>query len=142
MTATVIPTLRYRDARKAVQVLCDVFGFERSLVYEDGGLVLHAELRLGNGMIMIGQVRDDDPEANAYGANIVQPDQIGGKETQSSYLVVDEAASVHDRAKAAGFPIIMELKDQDYGGRGFTCRDHEGRLWSVGTYDPFTQVGV
>ncbi|MGD9739244.1 MAG: VOC family protein [Bauldia sp.] len=142
MTASVIPTLRYRDARKAIDVLCEVFGFERNLVYEDEGLVTHAELRLGNGMIMIGSVRDDNPSANSLGTNIVQPDQIGGAETQTSYLVVDDADSVHARARKAGFTMVLDLKDESYGGRGFTCRDHEGRLWSVGTYDPFTQIGI
>lgn len=31
----------------------------------------------------------------------------------------------------------MDIKDEDYGGRGFTCRDILQHLWSFGTYDPF-----
>jgi uncharacterized glyoxalase superfamily protein PhnB len=31
----------------------------------------------------------------------------------------------------------MEIKDEEYGGRGFTCSDPEGHLWSFGTYDPW-----
>ncbi len=34
----------------------------------------------------------------------------------------------------------MEIVDQEHGGRGFGCRDLEGHLWSVGTYDPWSDV--
>jgi uncharacterized glyoxalase superfamily protein PhnB len=44
---------------------------------------------------------------------------------------------VHARALAAGATIVLPLKDEDYGGRGFTCRDPEGHLWSIGSYDPW-----
>jgi uncharacterized glyoxalase superfamily protein PhnB len=30
--------------------------------------------------------------------------------------------------------------DEDYGGRGFSCTDPEGRLWYVGTYDPWAEA--
>jgi uncharacterized glyoxalase superfamily protein PhnB len=130
---TTIPTMRYRDAKAAIGSLCDVFGFSRHAVYEDGtGAVAHAELTLGNGMVMLGSV-----VVNEYGANIRQPDEVGGRETQSPYLVVADADAVYARAKDAGFEIVIDIKDEDYGGRGFTCRDREGHLWNVGTYDPW-----
>ncbi len=31
----------------------------------------------------------------------------------------------------------MPLEDKDYGGRGYSCRDLEGHVWSFGSYDPF-----
>jgi len=31
------------------------------------------------------------------------------------------------------------IVDQEYGSRGFTCRDPEGYVWSVGTYDPWNE---
>jgi uncharacterized glyoxalase superfamily protein PhnB len=65
------------------------------------------------------------------------PDEIGGFETQSAYVVVADADAVHARAKAEGWTIVIALKDEDYGGRGFSCLDPEGRLWNVGTYDPW-----
>ena len=46
------------------------------------------------------------------------------------------AGQVYRRAQAAGAEIVIEIKDEDYGGRGFSCRDPEGHLWNVGTYDP------
>ncbi len=130
---TIIPGLRYGNANAAIGWLCDVFGFQRHAVYEDGnGSVAHAQLSFGNGMIMLGSISD-----NEYGRNICQPADIGGKETQAPYLVVANADAVYARAKDAGFEIVVDIRDEDYGGRGFSCRDPEGHLWNVGTYDPW-----
>lgn len=49
----------------------------------------------------------------------------------------DRAAAVYARAKAAGAEIVIEIEDEDYGGRVFSCRDLEGHLWNVDTYDPW-----
>ena len=35
----------------------------------------------------------------------------------------------------------MEIKDEDYGGRGFSCFDPEGHLWNFGSYDPWHSAG-
>ncbi|HVJ82154.1 MAG TPA: VOC family protein [Planctomycetia bacterium] len=132
--AAVIPGLRYRDPAVAVDWLCEAFGFEKHAVYYgEDGQVGHAQLRFGNGMVMLGPIVD-----NEYGRLIRQPEEIGGFETQSSYLVVDDADVVYARAKAAGATIVIDIKDESYGGRAFSCRDLEGRLWNVGTYDPWT----
>jgi len=131
--AAVIPCLRYRNAPAAIEWLCQTFGFEKQLVvpHEDG-TIAHAQLRFGNGMIMLGSVVDSE-----FGRLMKQPDEIGGAETQSAYLVVADADAIYERAKAAGAEIVLEIKDEDYGGRGFSCRDLEGHLWSIGTYDPW-----
>jgi uncharacterized glyoxalase superfamily protein PhnB len=74
---------------------------------------------------------------NEFGQLMKQPDEIGGAETQSAYIVVSDADALYKRAKAAGAKIVMDIKDEDYGGRGFSCRDLEGHLWNFGTYDPW-----
>ena len=136
--SSVIPALRYRDALAAIDWLCRNFGFERHLVVtgEDGRTVHHAQLVLGGGMVMLGSV----DSGSEYGRSIRQPDEVGGFETQSPYLVVADADEVYRKVKADGGQIVMEIKDEDYGGRGFGCRDPEGRLWSVGTYDPWAEA--
>lgn len=132
-TATVIPCLRYRNAPAAIEWLCRVFGFEKQLVVPNpDGTIAHAQLRFGNGMIMLGSVVDSE-----FGRLMKQPDEIGGAETQSAYVVTADADAIYARAKAAGAAIVIDIKDEDYGGRGFTCRDLEGRLWNFGTYDPW-----
>ncbi len=130
---TVIPCLRYRHAPAAIEWLCRVFGFEKQLVVPgENDTIAHAQLSFGNGMIMVGSVFD-----SAFGRLMKQPDEIGGAETQSSYVIVSDADALYGRAKAAKAEIVLDIKDEDYGGRGFTCRDLEGRLWTFGTYDPW-----
>jgi uncharacterized glyoxalase superfamily protein PhnB len=133
----VVATMRYRDPKAAIEALCAVFRFTRHAVYEQNGGIVHAELTLGAGMVMLGGVSD-----NEYGKNIVQPDEIGMRETQAPYLIVADADAVYGRARDAGFAIVRDLRDEDYGGRGFTCRDREGHLWSVGTYDPWVAAAA
>jgi uncharacterized glyoxalase superfamily protein PhnB len=131
--STVVPCLRYRDAPAAIEWLCRAFGFEKHLVVPGAdGTVAHAQLSFGNGMIMLGSVVDSE-----FGQLMKQPDEVGGAETQTPYLIVFEADAVYASAKAAGAQIVIDIKDEDYGGRGFSCRDPEGHLWNVGTYDPW-----
>ena len=132
--ATVIPCLCYRDARAAVQWLCDTFGFVRKTVYEgNDGSIVHSELTFGNGMVMLGSVNKDTD----YGRMIAQPDEIGGRDTTTVCLITDHPDEIYRRAKAAGAKIIRDIRDEDYGGRAFVCADPEGHIWSFGSYDPW-----
>ncbi len=128
---TVIPGLRYADAAAAIDFLCSAFGFDRALVVEDDdGTIPHAQLTYGNGMVMLGQNRDDD-----LGAHIRSP--AGGMNSQAAYVVVQDADAHYERARAAGAEIVRELEHWDHGGAGYTCKDPEGHVWSFGTYDPW-----
>jgi uncharacterized glyoxalase superfamily protein PhnB len=132
-TPSIVPALRYRDAPAAIAFLCCAFGFERKLVVPgDGGTIAHAQLTLGNGMIMLASVRDD-----AFGRLIKLPAEIGGAETQCAYVIVPDIDRHYAAAKAAGAEIVFDIADQDYGGRLYTCRDPEGHLWNFGSYDPW-----
>ena len=134
-TATIIPGMRYQDAPAAIEWLCNTFGFEKQLVVpNDDGTIAHAQLTFGNGMIMLGSVREGDRD---FDKNINQPEAMGGAETQTPYLIVTDADAIYEQAKEAGAEIVMDIKDEDYGGRGFSCRDPEGHLWNFGTYDPW-----
>jgi len=131
--STIIPCLRYRNALAMIGWLCDAFGFEKHAVYADGDTVHHAQLVFGNGMIMLGSVDN----ASAWGERIVQPEAIGGRETQSPCVIVADADAHYARAKAAGATIVDEIASPDHGGRGYSCRDPEGHLWYFGSYDPW-----
>ncbi len=132
-SASLIPCLRYRDLASAIDWLCRAFGFECRRQYRDEQVgITHAQLAFGNGMLMVGPVVDSE-----YGQQLRQPDEIGGASIQGIYVIVNSADALYAQAKAAGAQIVVELKDEDYGGRGFTCRDIEGHLWSFGTYDPW-----
>jgi len=133
--SSVMPALRYRNAPAAIDWLCKVFGFARHAVHTmPDGSVAHAELTLGGGMIMLGSARDDE-----YGRGFKSPSELGGVETRSSYLVMQDVDAVYARAQAAGAVVVRPLKDTGYGSREFTVKDPEGHSWSVGTYDPWAQ---
>ena len=132
MSGTIIPTLRYLDAKSMIDWLCDAFGFQRHLVVEDEqGGIAHAQLTLGNAMIMLGSARDD-----AFGKLMSTAEALGGV-SQSAYIVVADIDALCARARACGAEIVMAPKDEDYGGRGFSCRDPEQQLWNFGSYDPW-----
>ena len=134
--ATITPCLTYRNAPAAIEWLCKTFGFEKHAVYaDDDGGIAHAELKFGNGMIMLGSVRD-----SAYGSLLKQPDENEGRVTQSICVVTNDPDEIHRRATAAGARILIAIKDENYGGRGFTCADLEGHVWTFGSYDPWKAV--
>lgn len=134
MPSIAIPCLRYRDTPAAIDWLCQVFGFTCQLAVPGaGGAIAHAQLTLGDGMIMLGSVSSE----GAYGRLLAQPDQIDGRETQTVYLQVEDADRVCERAREAGAVILEEPSDTEFGSRGFLCRDPEGHVWNVGTYDPW-----
>jgi uncharacterized glyoxalase superfamily protein PhnB len=133
-----IPSLRYADAHAAIAWLERAFGFVRHAVYDGpDGTVAHAELRFGNGMIMLGSATNPSPNAQFYAT----PGEIGGRVTSPLYLVVPDCEPVWASANAAGAEVVMELKTMEYGGKAFTVRDPEGYLWSVGEYDPWASHG-
>jgi uncharacterized glyoxalase superfamily protein PhnB len=81
---------------------------------------------------MLGSGKNDE-----VGRSLKSPDELGGVETCSVYIVVPDADAVHARAVAAGAVISTPLHDTDYGSRDFTVKDPEGNSWLVGTYDPW-----
>ena len=136
--STVIPALRYRDAPAAIDWLCRAFGFEKQAVYANpDGTVAHAQLTFGNGMVMLGSVVEGTP----FSKLLRQPDEIGRVETQTPYLIVADCDAVYKKAKAAGAEMVLDIADMSYGGRAFTCRDPEGHIWNVGSYDPWADSG-
>ena len=124
--------LCYRDAPAAITWLCETFGFTRRVVHADpSGVVHHAQLTHGNGMIMVSSARDSTPGAPLVSA------AHAGMQTGSLYIVVADVDAHDDRAMAAGATLVRPLTDEPYGGRDYVCRDPWGQMWSFGTYDPW-----
>ena len=135
-TSTVIPGLRYKDSPKALDWLCRAFGFERHLVVPgENGTIAHAQLRFGRGMIMLGSTGSHG--GTGFDTYVASQREIGPVAAQRLDVVVDDADAHLARARAAGAEILLEISDQDYGGRDYTCRDLEGHIWTFGTYDPW-----
>ena len=122
---TIGPLLWYRDPRAAIGWLERAFGFGTRLIVHDGkGGVIHSELTLGDGYMMV----VGPPDGRA-----VSPAAFGGRSTQSVHIQIDEGLDERcERARAAGAVIEREPATQPYGDRVFTCRDLEDHPWSFG----------
>lgn len=131
MRKTLIPTLRYNDAKAAIDFLVEAFGFERREVNESDGTITHAELTYGDGLVMLG-----DNVESEYGKLVAVPSEAG-KPTGGVYVTVEDPYAHAERARAAGAEIVREPEDQDYGGANYTARDPEGYIWDFGSYDPW-----
>lgn len=131
--ATIIPTMKYQNAQSAIEWLCRVFGFKKHLVVQgENDSIAHAQLTLGNAMIMLGSASNDE-----YGRLIQPPKNLNGLNTQAPYIIVENIDEHYKKTVLEGAEIVIEIKDEDYGGRSYTCRDKEGHIWNFGSYNPW-----
>jgi uncharacterized glyoxalase superfamily protein PhnB len=108
--SVLIPSLRYKDAPAAIAWLEQAFGFERHAVYEGpDGTVAHAELRFGNGLVMLGSASNESPLRRLY----VTPAEIGGRVTSPLYLIVKDCEQAYARALAAKAEIIVGIRTME-----------------------------
>jgi uncharacterized glyoxalase superfamily protein PhnB len=129
-----IPTMVYKDANAAIEFLTTALGFEEFAVYRgENDNVAHAQLKLGKAMIMLSSYSPSSP----FGKMISTPKEANGMNTQSAYIIIDNVDKHYQNAKANGAKIVMDIKDEDYGGRGYSCKDPEGFIWNFGSYNPF-----
>lgn len=121
---TVWHCIQCSNARAVIDWLVDSLGFVESFSHVEDHRVAHAELLWPEGGgVMLGdrQRSSDDPHATPTGSGL-------------AFLVTADADAIYARAKAAGAEIVMDLHDTDYGDHGFSARDPEGNVWSVGQY--------
>lgn len=112
----------YDDPRAALDWLAKAFGFEtRVCVTGPDGSVVHSEMEVGEGVIMVA-----GPSGDSGGRS---PRSLAGANTQSTMIFVDGIDAHYARARAAGATIAIELASKDYGDRGYGARDPEGHLW-------------
>jgi PhnB protein len=120
----VVPYVLYEDADAAVDFLTSAFGFTEKLrMTDDNGRVNHAEVEIGDGVVMLG----------TPGPHYKNPRRLEAK-TQNIYVYVDDVDAHYERAKAAGATITREPEDQFYGDRNYGVEDPEGHEWYFGTH--------
>jgi uncharacterized glyoxalase superfamily protein PhnB len=116
----VAPYLYYENAAAAIDWPIEAFGFaEHMRIARDDGAVRHAELMIGDGVVMLGQP----------GSDYQSPNSRGGRATAGVYVHVDDVDAHYERAKAAGAVIRAEPTDQASGDRRYDCEDLEGHDW-------------
>jgi uncharacterized glyoxalase superfamily protein PhnB len=125
--------LVYDDASSAIDWLCRAFGFEVRLKVEgDGGRIVHSELTYGEALVMVGQTgaRPNRPKWPPSAS----PKSIGGANTQSLMMFVDNVDEHCAQARSAGASIIDDPSVHDYGAdhwadRSYGALDVEGHMW-------------
>jgi uncharacterized glyoxalase superfamily protein PhnB len=118
--------LFYDDAAAAIEWLEKAFGFATRLKVEDGGGgIVHSELELGGGLVMV---------ASAQGERR-SPRSLGGANTQALFVYVDDVDAHFARARAGGARIVSEPSNRDYDAwedRTYETLDCEGHRWWFG----------
>lgn len=126
----IAPAVFYDDAAAAIDWLARAFGFAVQMrVENDQGQIVHSQLVLNGGLIMVGQA-GLSPE-RTY---LKSPLAVDGANTQALAVYVDDADVHCDRAREAGAVITAEPATQDYGDgywadRSYEARDPEGHHW-------------
>jgi uncharacterized glyoxalase superfamily protein PhnB len=119
MRQTITPYVLYADCAAALDWLARAFGFEEVLRYVgEEGYVNHAEMKVGDGHIYMG-----DP-----GDHYRNPKELG-QDTVGLYVLVDDVDAHFERAKAAGAEILREPRNEEYGERRYDVVDPEGQRW-------------
>jgi PhnB protein len=124
--STVTPYLFIRGAAAAIDYYKKVFGAQEIMrLKAPNGLIAHAELRIGDSMVMLG---DENP---LWGNK--SPQTLGGSAT-GLHVYVENVDAVVQAAVDAGAQLVRPVQDQFYGDRTGSVTDPFGHIWSVATH--------
>ncbi len=115
---TVTPFIVAQGTAKLIEFVKQAFGAEEiDRMAAPDGTVLHAEVRIGDSIIMLGEAQGEWKPMPA-----------------TLYLYVKDVDATYARALRAGATSMKEVADQFYGDRNGTVRDAWGNVWSIGTH--------
>lgn len=116
----VSPYLMVKDARATLEFLAAAFdATELRVIPRDGGTgILHAEARIGDSVVMMGEVSDAQPS--------------------SVHVYVPDVRATFDRAMAAGGTEVQKPLDQNDGDLRAGVADPNGIIWWPSTQLPLT----
>jgi len=123
---TITPHIIVSDAAKAIEFYKKALGAQEMerFMTPDGKAVMHAQLKIGNSMLMLG---------NEFPPTCLSPKSRGGT-TVSLYLYLENADAAFDRAVKAGCSVKMPMTDQFWGDRYGQVEDPFGHQWSLATH--------
>ena len=115
---TVTPYLVVDGAANVLEFVKQAFGAEEKFRMDTpDGTIGHAEVQIGDSMVMLGDAGDQNP---------AMPAMI--------HLYVDDCDATYERALGAGGTSEREPTDQFYGDRSAGVRDPAGNLWWIATH--------
>ncbi len=118
-TPQIIPYLYYDDVPAAIAFLTKAFGFRERMRTGTPRGGMHAEITLGDQIVMLGQGATEKDHKSPRGAGVT---------TAGIFIYLDDVDAHFALARDAGADIVEPLKDLSYG-RSYTARDPEGHSW-------------
>ncbi|MGH7863893.1 MAG: VOC family protein [Candidatus Binataceae bacterium] len=113
----VTPFLNVKGAVKLIDFLKQAFGAEEIMrMPGPGGLLMHAEVNIGNSRLMLSEATRSEPDRSAF------------------YLFVSDADALYKRAVAAGASSQSEPRDEFWGDRIAIVKDPFGNTWFIATH--------
>jgi PhnB protein len=120
----ITPYLLYEDVEAALAGRAKAFGVkERMRMPGPDGKIVHAEMELADGLVMMG----------CPGPDYRNPKRLG-QVTQNLYVFVDDVDKHFQHARESGAKILEEPVDQFYGDRRYSAEDPEGHQWFFATH--------
>ena len=112
---TVTPYIVTSDAGKLIAFIEKGLGGKLTFKTAEGDRIRHAEMRIGDSMIMLGEGGPDHPPTHIH-----------------LYVYTEECDAMFERAVAAGGQVVLPMKDQEYGDRNGGVKDPVGNTWYIG----------
>ena len=121
------PMFIFKDAAKAIDFYKRAFGAEERFVMPgpDGKGVMHAEIRIGTSIIMMGE---EHPDCSSKSAETV------GSSPISFYIYLENVDAAFTTAVKAGATVQMPVEDMFWGDRMGTVLDPFGYSWSLASH--------
>jgi uncharacterized glyoxalase superfamily protein PhnB len=113
---SVVPFVHPQGALKYIEFLKQAFGAQEMAVFERGGMVMHAAVRIGDAVLEMGEAHDESASMHS-----------------AYYMYVEDADAIYERALAAGATSLWPPTDQPYGDRMAGLQDPFGYQWFPAT---------
>ena len=113
-----------KNAEAAIEFYTRAFGAEEIMRIGGGGMIGHAEMRIGNRIFML---------ADEFPPMAQSPETIGGSPV-SLYIYVEDVDAFCEKAVAEGLEVLKPVSDQFYGDRSGHFKDPFGHLWGFATH--------
>ncbi len=113
--STVSPYLLVENVHEQIQFLAHVFGAEvKEKLKNPDGTIMHASLKIGNVIIMVGLGEKENPSLQSM-----------------CYVYVKDCDKTYERSLKHGAETILEPTDQFYGTREAGVQDPQGNQWWI-----------